>query len=73
MAISLRLNKQEEDLIRRYAELQGASVSEVMRMAILEKIEDEFDLGEYEAAMAEHRANPVVHSLADVEREIGLA
>lgn len=73
MAISLRLTEAEEALIRRYAKLHGATVSDVMREAILEKIEDEFDLAAYEAAMADHAKDPITHTLAEAERALGLA
>lgn len=44
-----------------------------MRKAILEQIEDEYDLEVYEKAMAEYRKNPVTYSLEEVEKELGLS
>lgn len=72
MAISLRLNDADSELIRTYASLKGMSVSELVRTAVLERIEDEFDLKAYERAMAEHQKNPVTYSLDDIEKELGL-
>lgn len=72
MAISLRLNKDEDALFKKYAELNQMSVSEMIRKAVLERIEDEFDLKAYEEAMEEYRKNPVTHSLDEVEKELGL-
>lgn len=72
MTISLRLNEQDTELIKSYAALQNVSVSEVIRRIVLEHIEDEYDLKEYEKALAEYRANPVTYSLDDVEKELGL-
>lgn len=46
--LSLRIPNEERELIEAYAKLQGMSVSEVMRKAIMEKIEDEYDLALYE-------------------------
>ena len=40
MAISIRLNPAEDELIRNYANIHGISVSELMRQAVLEKIEE---------------------------------
>ena len=72
MAISIRLNDADSDIIKSYAALKGMSVSELVRTAILERIEDEFDLKAYEAAMAEHQSNPVTYSLEEIEKELGL-
>ncbi len=72
MTISLRLNEQDTDLIKSYAALQNVSVSELIRRIVLERIEDEYDLKEYEKALAEYKANPVTYSLDDVEKELGL-
>lgn len=72
MTISLRLNEQDTELIKSYAALQNVSVSELIRRIVLEHIEDEYDLKEYEKALAEYKANPVTYSLDDVEKELGL-
>ena len=50
MSISIRMNDKELEIIKKYTELNGTTVSEVMRKAILEKIEDEFDIFLYEKA-----------------------
>ena len=70
MAVSVRLNKEEEALIRNYAQMKNLSVSEAIRQAIMEKIEDEFDLKVYYEAMAEYKENPVTYTLDEVEREL---
>lgn len=73
MTVSLRLNNADSQLIRAYAEMNGISVSEVLRKSALERIEDEFDLKAYEVAMDEYRANPVTYSLEEVMRELDLS
>ena len=72
MTISLRLNEEDTALIKKYAELNRMSVSELIRQSVIERIEDEYDLKAYEKAMAEHKKNPVTFSLDEVERELGL-
>ena len=67
MTISLRLNEQDTELIKRYAEFNKVSVSELIRRVVLEKIEDEYDLKEYEKALAEYRNNPTIYTLDEVE------
>jgi hypothetical protein len=44
MAITLRVNDDEMAAIKSYAELQGVTVSNAVRTAILERIEDEMDI-----------------------------
>jgi uncharacterized protein (DUF1778 family) len=70
--ITIRLNDQDDKLIRDYAKIHGKNVSESIRAAILEKIEDEFDLKAFEKAMVEYQTNPVVYSHEDVLRELGI-
>ena len=72
MAISLRLNDQDAKLFRKYAELKGMSVSELVRQSVFEKIEDEYDLEAYEKARADYQENSVTYSLDDVKEELGL-
>ena len=72
MTISLRLNDADTMLIKKYAEMKGMSVSDLVRQSVLERIEDEFDLKAYEAALAEYRANPVTYTMDDMEKELGL-
>ena len=42
--ISVRLNEQEEELFKTYAEFMDETLSTLFKKALLEKIEDEFDL-----------------------------
>jgi uncharacterized protein (DUF1778 family) len=72
MSISLRLSKEEAELIRRYAEIKKLSVSDVVRTAILERIEDEFDLKIASRVLDEYKKNPVTYTLEEVESELGL-
>lgn len=73
MTISLRLNNADSELVKAYAEMHGITVSELLRRSVMERIEDEFDLKAYEAAMAEYRKNPVTYSLDEVIEELDLA
>lgn len=72
MTISLRLNDEDTMLVRKYAEINKISVSELIRKAVLEKIEDEYDLEMFDRAIVEYDADPVTYSLDEVERELGL-
>lgn len=72
MTISLRLNDEDTMLIKKYAEINKLSVSDLIRQTVLERIESEYDLEMFEKAMAEYSENPVTYSLDDVEKELGL-
>ncbi len=72
MTLSLRLNDDDMQLIKAYADLNGMTVSEVVRRSVMEKIEDEYDLAAYNKAMEEYKVNPKTYSLDEVERELGL-
>ncbi|MDO5689405.1 MAG: DUF6290 family protein [Tissierellia bacterium] len=67
MAISARLSKQEEELIRNYAKLNNISVSELVRQSVLSRIEDEYDLKVYEEAIEEFNKNPKTYNLDEVK------
>jgi len=72
MTISLRLNDEDTMLIKKYAELNQLSVSELIRQSLLERIESEYDLEVFSKAMQEYQQNPVTYSLDEIERELGL-
>ena len=72
VSITLRMSDADTELIKNYASLKGVTVSEVIRRAVMEKIEDEIDLAAYARAIAEYRANPVTYSQDEVERILGL-
>ena len=72
MTISVRLNEEDTKLIRKYAQLNNISLSDLIRNSIIEKIEDEYDLESYEKSMEEYRKNPKKYTLDDAKKELGL-
>ena len=72
MTISLRLSEEDTILIKKYAELNKLSVSDLIRQSVIERIENEYDLEVFDKALKEYKSNPVTYSLDDVERELGL-
>ncbi len=72
MTISVRLSDEDTNLIKAYAELNKITVSELVRNAIMEKIEDEYDLDCYEKAMKEYKKNPKTYTLENVKEELRL-
>jgi len=72
MSISLRLSDEEANIIKSYAKLKNQSVSEVMRNAIMEQIETEYDLKIYEKAMVEYRKSPKTYTHEEVKKILEL-
>ena len=72
MTISIRLNDEDTMLFKKYAAMNGLSVSELVRQSGIEHIEDEYDLKAYEKAIEEYKNNPVTYSLDEVKKELGL-
>ncbi len=72
MTISLRLNDEDTMLIKKYAEINNISISDLFRQAVLERIEDEYDLQAYNKAIKEYEANPVTYSHDEVGKMLGL-
>ena len=51
MTISVRLSEKDTKLIKAYAEMNNISLSDLIRNAVIEKIEDEYDLECYKKAL----------------------
>ena len=72
MTISVRLNEKDTELIKSYAKINNISLSDLIRNAVLEKIEDEYDLECYNKAIEEYRKNPKTYTMEEVKKELGL-
>lgn len=62
MTISISLNEEDTKLIKAYAEMNNTTISDLIRNAIIEKIEDEYDLKCYEKAIEEYKKNSVTYT-----------
>lgn len=72
MTISVRLSDKDTELIKAYAEMNNISLSDLIRNAVLEKIEDEYDLECYKKAIEEYKKNPKTYTMEEVKKELGL-
>jgi len=72
MTISVRLNKEDTELIKAYAKMNSISISDLVRNAVLEKIEQEYDLECYKKAMKKYKENPTTYTLEEIEKELGI-
>lgn len=72
MTISVRLNDEDTELIKAYADMNNISLSDLIRNAILEKIENEYDLECYKKAMKEYKKNPKTYTMEEAKKELDL-
>lgn len=69
--VSLRLNEKDDTLIRKYAELHNMDLSSFIRQAVIEKIEDEYDLTLFNKVWEEeHASERITHK--ELKKELGL-
>ena len=71
-ALSIRLNDEEKKLINAYAKFNNKTITQVVKEAILEKIENEFDLNELNKAIEEYEKNPISYSSDEVWKILGI-
>lgn len=72
MTISLRLSDREGDLFKRYADMNGITVSDLVRQSVIARIEDEYDLEAYDKALAAYKENPVTYTHDEVRKMLDL-
>ena len=72
MTISVRLSEEDTNIIKAYAAMNNISLSDLVRNAIMEKIENEYDLECYEKAIKKYKANPKTYSMEEIKKELGL-
>ncbi|MDR1474031.1 MAG: DUF6290 family protein [Lactobacillales bacterium] len=69
--ISIRLNQNEEDMIRNYMKFTGIySISEFFKKAAIEKIEDDMDIELAKQAVEEFKKDPMTYSHEEVLKEL---
>jgi len=71
-ALSIRLNDDEKKIINAYAKFNNKTITQVVKEAILEKIENEFDLDELNKAIEEYEKNPISYSSDEVWKILGI-
>lgn len=71
--ITLRVSEEEKEVLQRYADFTGVSLSEFIKSRVLESIEDEYDLKmieEYEKNKKNHDTE--FYTLDEVKRLLGI-
>ncbi len=72
MTVSLRLSDSDTILIKKYAEVNNLSVSELVRQSVIQRIEDEYDLELFNNAVKEYNKDKTTYTIDEVEKELGL-
>lgn len=60
------------ELMKGFAAEKGLTLTEYVKQAVLDRLEDDEDLRDAEAAYAEYLKNPVTYSLEEIKAELGL-
>lgn len=71
MMYSVRLSDDLGEAVEEYAKLYSISVSEAIRRAVSEMIEDELDLEAYKKAKANFEKNPETCTYEELGRKLG--
>ncbi|SKB68649.1 Protein of unknown function [Acetoanaerobium noterae] len=69
--LSIRCSSEDENLIKKFAAIKKQSVSEFLRQAALEKIEDEYDLKLVKDYL-DKKEKMSFYSADEVEKELGI-
>lgn len=68
VTISVELNDKDYRFIKRYADINNISITELFKQTVIEKIEDETDHKIYKESMSEHNNNPITFSRKEVKK-----
>lgn len=69
---SIRFSKEEEKAINEYADFTNKSFSDVVKSAILEKLEDEYDIRIADKAYEDYERDLITYTHEEVLNELGL-
>ncbi|MBZ5947940.1 CopG family transcriptional regulator [Leuconostoc gelidum subsp. aenigmaticum] len=68
--MTLRINQDDSELIKKFAATHDLSLSDFARQAMIEKIEDDYDLAALRQAMAEDDGTR--YTLAEIKKALAL-
>lgn len=72
MVVSIRMTDEERKLAEAYAKLNGTTLSDSIKKAYFEKIEDEFDVALAKEVLKEYEKDPKTYSLEEMKELLGL-
>jgi len=72
MVYSIRFSPEEQMLIEQYASIRGWTITDVVRKATMEMIEDELDIEICRKALKNYEKDQKTYSHEDIKKELGL-
>ena len=66
------MTEEEKQLADAYAKLNGISLSEAIKRAYFEKIEEEYDIALADSALREYEKNPKTYTHEELKKKLGL-
>ena len=72
MVISIRMTEEEKQLADAYAKLNGVSLSEAIKRAFFEEIEEEYDIALADSALREYEKDHKTYTHEEVKKILGL-
>lgn len=70
--MTIRLSSKDKKIIKEFADFYNVSSSQFIRDAVMEKIEDSYDLAAYETAMKEFEEDKTTYSFDEAMEELGI-
>lgn len=70
--MTIRLSSKDKKIIKEFADFYNVSSSQFIRDAVMEKIEDSYDLEAYETAMKEFEEDKTTYSFDEAMEELGI-
>lgn len=69
---SIRLTESEKSTLEAYSKANGISMSEALKGAFFDMLEDEYDIKAADKALAEYRKNPKVIPSEEIYKKYGI-
>ena len=70
--VTLTFHEKAIELMKEFAAKKGITLTEYCKQAVLDRLEDDEDIRDADAAYAEYLKNPVTISHEQLKRELGL-
>ncbi len=70
--VTITFRDEAVELMKEFAAKKGLTLSEYCKQAILDRLEDDEDIRDADAAYAEYLKNPVTYSLDEIKAELNL-
>ena len=70
--VTLTFHEKAVEMMKEFAAQKGITLTEYCKQAILDRLEDDEDIRDADAAYAEYLKNPVTYTLDEIKSELGL-